>query len=244
MANLKAGPVSGYQSHGPERRGDAGHTSPSHAGGSPMVRVPFSDVKPLGDPQPLNLRTEVRGYARAIQRGRRMSRAVQQGQQPRGGGMTWKAAPIPSPGVPGGQGTGGNAGWTWKASPVPPAGGTGPSYGGAAYNNGGGGLANALSGSSQPRGIAAPPRPGPGIRVTSKPPTSQARSRAGRDRRAENFKAKNTGPTIIPGTAEDVTPSQPFAGKQGNRGWKIQGGGNRNRGRGGREGAGPTGMYP
>lgn len=186
MANLKAGPVSGYRSHGPERRGDAGHTSPSHLGGSPMVRVPFSDVKPLGDPQPLSLRAEGRGLGRAIVKGRRASRAIQRAQQPPGGA--------------------GGGGWTWKAAPVPPAGNNAPAYGGAVYNNGGGGLANAMSGSSQPRAIAGPPQPGPGVRVSGRPATSQARSRAGRDRRAGNFKAKKAGPAVIQGTAEDVTP--------------------------------------
>lgn len=212
MANLKAGPVSGYRSHGPERRGDASHASPSHLGGSPMVRVPFSDVKPLGDPQPLNLKAEIRGLGRAIMKGRRVSRAIQRAQQPPGGtGMTWKATPVPTSGVPGGQGTGGagagNSGWTWKAAPAPPDGNSTPAYGGAVYNNGGGGLANAMSGSGQPRAIAGPPQPGPGVRVSGRPPTSQARSRAGRDRRAGNFKAKKAGPAVIQGTAEDVTPS-------------------------------------
>lgn len=208
MANLKAGPVSGYRSHGPERRGDASHASPSRAGGSPMVRVPFSDVRPLGDPQPLNLKAEARGLGRAVLKGRRVSRAIQQAQQPPGGtGTTWRATPIPSPGTPGAHGTAGNGGAKWTATVIPRDESPSPSYGGAALNNGGGKLANAMSGSSQPRAIAGPPKPGPGVRVTGRPPTSQAKSRAGRDRRAENFKAKKAGPTVIQGTAEDVTPS-------------------------------------
>ena len=226
MANLKAGTVSGYRSHGPERRADAGRPHAGGTSGSPHVRVPFRGAELLGSPSSPVI--QAAGLASAIGRGMRVSRSVQQAQQrhDRDNRTAWTATAE----TPAGERT------TWTATAE-------PAYGGAAYNGGGGALANALS-SSDLKAIAGPPRPGPGVRGTSRPPTSQAQSRAGRDRRARNFKAKTSGPKIIQGTAEDVTPAQPSGGSQGNRGWKIQAAGNRNRGPGGREGPGPTGMYP
>src|SRR5581483_9032414 len=106
--------------------------------------------------------------ARAAARGYRVSRAVQQAQrrQPGGNGMNWQASPVPGP-VPGGgqpapaapprlppgPGMPYNQGTTYRAT-------AGPAYGGAAWNGGGGPLANAMSGTGSARPAALPPGPG------------------------------------------------------------------------------------
>lgn len=89
MAALKPGTVSGYRSHGPERRADAGATHPAHLGGSPMVRVPFQDKKPLGEPQPFHLKARV------------VSHVIQAAQQITAGKGRWRPYPQGHFGLPG-----------------------------------------------------------------------------------------------------------------------------------------------
>lgn len=231
MAALKPGSVSGYQSAGRELRADAGKPGSRSAGGSHKVADPYSPPSPLMSPgKPASIRAGIRTLSRNIQQAQFALRLL-------------PPSAAAGPGTAGTPGTAGSQQWRYTATTAQPA------NSGTAYNSGGGNPAHPMSGSppayspglggGPPKGLPAPSSPGQ--RVTSKPPTSMRQSQAGRRRQAANFKASHTGPKIIQGTAETVTPAQPFGGKQGNRGWKIQAGGNRNRGKGGREGPSPAG---
>lgn len=215
-----AGTVSGYHSHGPERRGDAAHAHPSTLGGTPMVRVPFRDVKPLGTTKP--------GSKSGQQVARRFLQQAMfdfPGKQKKPGpgigpvGVVGPGKPglpgpggspaalPPGPGMPYNQGFtphGQQAGSGWGTVSPSPA----PAYGGAAYNGGGGPLATAISGSGAPAAVrggpykALPAPSSPGERVSNRPPTSMRQSQAGRSRRAANFRASHNGPRIIQGRVE------------------------------------------
>lgn len=200
MSTLGAGAVSGYRSHGPERRADAGHPRADSGSGPGIVvgQHNFSQARPLGG----------QNRSSAARTGYKTARFVQAAQH----ALKKKPPVIPSPGgqnPPSPQGNSGGAlpsggsgggGWTWTAT-------ASPAYGGAAYNGGGGKLANVISGtvitpgSSRPQAaVPGGPRQGimppahPGERVTNKPPTSMRQSMAGRDRRAANFRRTHSGP--------------------------------------------------
>ncbi len=213
MAPLRPGSVSGYQSAGRDVRADAGKPAARSIGGTPAIggQHPSLSAQPLKSPgTPVRLRSEVVTFSRNIQRAQFVLKHMQSSPSS-GSGTAWTASTVP-PSGPGGSG-GGNAlpsgpgmpynqGAHYSATQVHPA------YGGAAYNNGGGNLANSVSGTANPAAVrggpyqALPVPSSPGERVTSRPPTSIRQSMAGRDRRAANFKQSHNGPKIIQGQVE------------------------------------------
>lgn len=166
MASLGAGTVSGYQSHGPERRADAGSPTPARLGGTPMIRRPFTGARPLAGGSNLNQGAEMNRFRQAgrfVQAAQVLTRKTPAPAS----GTTWTATASPVPGPSGGTSPAGpgalppgpgmpyNQGWVPHSQQPGPA----PAYGGAAWNGGGGALANAISGTSPPviQGQIEPP---------------------------------------------------------------------------------------
>lgn len=157
------GNVSGYTSHGPEVNSNAG---------SPHAASIGAGAAPVGGQQPAvgPLNTGGKSFLQRAQMknaeppggpGEEQNPGSQPGQLPPGsppaaapppgsaGGM--HAAPAAGTNAAyGGTSGAGNAGWSWTAkvvNRVP----SGPSYGGAAYNGGGGSYAQAMSNPNAPR---------------------------------------------------------------------------------------------
>lgn len=197
MPPLQPGRLSGYRSPGSEVRADAGQPHAARSGGNGAVGGyhPSQSVKPLESPG----RSVTRVAVQYIQHAQ--FKAAQQKKQQ--AAQAAKAAKAKKTAQPKNQAPAAPSGSSTASTGSVP----GPAYGGAAYNGGGGNLAYSMSTSTGNMSRGLPGPSSPGVRVTSKPPTTMRQSQAGRRRRAENFKASHAGPKILQGTAEDVTPA-------------------------------------